>query len=55
MKIIAQHFTPGKVAGCPCPLGPLSLVYLKKTQTPVQITTLNRDLQEGRDIEQGGN
>lgn len=50
-KIIAQHFTPEKVAGFPCPLCPLSLVG---TQTPIQITTLNWDLQKGRDIEQCG-
>lgn len=36
-------------------LVPVVSCYPKKTQTPVQITTLNRDLQKGRDIEQGGN
>lgn len=36
-------------------LGPVVSCNLKKTQTPVQITTLNRDLQKGRGIEQGGN
>lgn len=50
-KIIAQHFAPEKVAGFPCPFCSLSLV---KTQTPILITTLNRDLQKGRDIEQCG-
>lgn len=55
MKITAQHFTPGKVAGFPCLLCSLSLVYPKETQTPIQITTLNWDLQKGRDPEQCGN
>lgn len=50
-KIIAQHFAPEKVAEFPCPFCSLSLV---KTQTPILITTLNRDLQKGRDIEQCG-